>query len=192
MSEYKIVNLLDLLDAVGEVQVRQLLTEFSCPKNLEIKLFVRKNALDFSRRKMSITYLVTDDAMNIAAIFALTHKAVEISNEGLSSTARKKIQRYAQLDDNNNSYMVSAFLIAQFGKNYQQMSDLQGNQLMEYVFEVLEQVQRQVGGGVVYLECEDKKPLLKFYNNESNRFRVFDERYSLTDNTKYKQLVRFF
>ncbi len=192
MSEYKIVNLLDLLDAVGEVQVRQLLTEFSCPKNLEIELFVRKNALDFSRRKMSITYLVTDDAMNIAAIFALTHKAVEISNEGLSSTARKKIQRYAQLDDNNNSYMVSAFLIAQFGKNYQQMSDLQGNQLMEYVFEVLEQVQRQVGGGVVYLECEDKKPLLKFYNNESNRFRVFDERYSLTDNTKYKQLVRFF
>ena len=192
MSEYKIVNLLDLLDAVGEVQVRQLLTEFSCPKNLEIELFVRKNALDFSRRKMSITYLVTDDAMNIAAIFALTHKAVEISNEGLSSTARKKIQRYAQLDDNNNSYMVSAFLIAQFGKNYQQMGDLQGNQLMEYVFEVLEQVQRQVGGGVVYLECEDKKPLLKFYNNESNRFRVFDERYSLTDNTKYKQLVRFF
>ena len=141
---------------------------------------------------MSITYLVTDDAMNIAAIFALTHKAVEIGNEGLSSTARKKIQRYAQLDDNNNSYMVSAFLIAQFGKNYQQMSDLQGNQLMEYVFEVLEQVQRQVGGGVVYLECEDKEPLLKFYNNESNRFRVFDERYSLTDNTKYKQLVRFF
>lgn len=192
MSEYKIVNLLDLLDAVGEAQVRQLLTEFSCPKNLEIELFVRKNALDFSRRKMSITYLVTDDAMNVAAIFALTHKAVEISNEGLSSTARKKIQRYAQLDDSNNSYMVSAFLIAQFGKNYQQMSDLQGNQLMEYVFEVLEQVQRQVGGGVVYLECEDKEPLLKFYNNESNRFRVFDERYSLTDNTKYKQLVRFF
>ena len=192
MSEYKIVNLLDLLDAVGEAQVRQLLTEFSCPKNLEIELFVRKNALDFSRRKMSITYLVTDDAMNVAAIFALTHKAVEISNEGLSSTARKKIQRYAQLDDSNNSYMVSAFLIAQFGKNYQQMSDLQGNQLMEYVFEVLEQVQRQVGGGVVYLECEDKEPLLKFYNNESNRFRVFDERYSLTDNIKYKQLVRFF
>lgn len=192
MSEYKIVNLLDLLDAVGEAQVQQLLTEFSCPKNLEIELFIRKNALDFSRRKMSITYLVTDDAMNIAAIFALTHKAVEISNEGLSSTSRKKIQRYAQLDDSNNSYMVSAFLIAQFGKNYQQKTDLQGNQLMEYVFEVLEQVQRQVGGGVVYLECEDKEPLLKFYNNESNRFRVFDERYSLTDNTKYKQLVRFF
>lgn len=192
MSEYKIVNLLDLLDAVGEEEVKQLLADFSCPKNMEIELFVRKNALDFSRRKMSITYLVTDDAMNIAAIFALTHKAVEISNEGLSSTARKKIQRYAQLDDSNNSYMVSAFLIAQFGKNYQQTSDLQGNQLMEYVFEVLEQVQRQVGGGVVYLECEDKKPLLKFYNNDANRFRVFDERYSLTDNTKYKQLVRFF
>ncbi len=74
MSEYKIVNLLDLLDAVGEAQVQQLLAEFSCSKNLEIELFIRKNALDFSRRKMSITYLVADDAMNIAAIFALMHK----------------------------------------------------------------------------------------------------------------------
>lgn len=92
MSEYKIVNLLDLLDAVDEEVVQQLLADFSCPKNLEIELFVRKNALDFSRRKMSITYLVTDDAMNIAAIFALTHKAVEISNEGLSSTVRKRFR----------------------------------------------------------------------------------------------------
>lgn len=91
-------------------------------------------------------------------MFALTHKAIEISNEGLSSTARRKIQRYAQLDSNNNSYMVSAFLIAQFGKNDGVLA-LRGNELMELAFEVLENVQRQVGGGVVYLECEDKEPL---------------------------------
>lgn len=63
---------------------------------------------------------------------------------------------------------------------------------MELAFEVLENVQRQVGGGVVYLECEDKEPLLRFYESDANRFRVFDEHYSLADNIKYKQLVRFF
>ena len=82
-------------------------------------------------------------------------------------------------------------MIAQFGKNDGVLA-LRGNELMELAFEVLENVQRQVGGGVVYLECEDKEPLLRFYESDANRFRVFDERYSLTDNIKYKQLVRFF
>lgn len=191
MSEYTTFNLLDLLDAVGEDETKKILSDFSCPKNDEIETFIKRNALEFSKRKMSITYLVFDAAMNLAAIFALTHKAIEISDEGLSATARRKIQRYAQLDDNNNSYMVSAFLIAQFGKNNGQ-TELRGNQLMELTFEILEQIQHQVGGGVVYLECEDKEPLLRFYQNDANRFRVFDERYSLVDCIKYKQLVRFF
>lgn len=179
-----------MLDAIGEDETKQVLSDFSCPRNVEIETFVWRNALDFSKRKMSITYLVFNEESNLAAIFALTHKAVEISNEGLSATARRKIQRYAQLDS-SNSYTVSAFLIAQFGKNDGEES-LCGNELMKFVFEVLENVQRQVGGGVVYLECEDKEPLLRFYENDANRFRVFDERYSLTDNVKYKQLVRFF
>ena len=183
MSKYKTVNLLDLLDVVGEETAKQILSDFSCPKNSEIETFIRRNALDFAKRKMSITYLVFDEESSVSAI--------EISNEGLSSTARRKIQRYAQLDSNNNSYMVSAFLIAQFGKNDGVLA-LRGNELMELAFEVLENVQRQVGGGVVYLECEDKEPLLRFYESDANRFRVFDERYSLTDNIKYKQLVRFF
>lgn len=191
MSEYRTINLLDLVDAIGDEATKQILSDFSCPRNREIETFIQRNALDFSKRKMSITYLVFDEESNLSAIFALTHKAIEISNEGLSATARRKIQRYAQLDSNHNSYMVSAFLIAQFGKN-NGADSMRGTQLMELAFAVLENVQRQVGGGVVYLECEDKEPLLRFYENEENRFRVFDERYSLMDNTKYKQLVRFF
>lgn len=191
MNVFTTFNLLDLVDAVGEDEVKQILSDFSCSKNDEIETFIKRSAMEFAKRKMSITYLVFDEEMNLSAIFALTHKAIEISNEGLSATARRKIQRYAQLDDNHNSYMVSAFLIAQFGKSDGQ-TELKGNQLMELTFEVLEKIQRQVGGGVVYLECEDKEPLLRFYQSDANRFRVFDERYSLIDNTKYKQLVRFF
>ena len=137
MSKYKTVNLLDLLDVVGEETAKQILSDFSCPKNSEIETFIRRNALDFAKRKMSITYLVFDEESSVSAMFALTHKAIEISNEGLSSTARRKIQRYAQLDSNNNSYMVSAFLIAQFGKNDGVLA-LRGNELMELAFEVLE------------------------------------------------------
>jgi hypothetical protein len=45
--------------------------------------------------------------------------------------------------------MVSAFLIAQFGKNYggQSQNLLSGNYLMENTFRILEKVQRDIGGG---------------------------------------------
>lgn len=37
---------------------------------------------------------------------------------------------------------------------------------MEAVLTILKHVQREIGGGVVYLECEEKPELLNFYQNE--------------------------
>lgn len=194
MSGFTIVNILDLIDATGEDEVRNILSDFSCPKNVEIENFIRKNAIDFAKRKMSVTHLVLNNKGEAAAFFTLTHKAVRVRDEVLSSTYKKRIRRYAQLDDNTNSYMVSAFLIAQLGKNYDDNNDElpSGNILINKAMEILAKVQHDVGGGVVYLECEDKPSLLSFYQNDNNCFRPFDERYSESDRTKYIQLLRFF
>ena len=194
MSGFTIVNILDLIDATGEDEVRNILSDFSCPKNVEIENFIRKNAIDFAKRKMSVTHLVLNNKGEAAAFFTLTHKAVRVRDEVLSSTYKKRIRRYAQLDDNTNSYMVSAFLIAQLGKNYNDNNDElpSGNILINKAMEILAKVQHDVGGGVVYLECEDKPSLLSFYQNDNNCFRPFDERYSESDRTKYIQLLRFF
>ena len=192
MSSFNTVNILDLLDLVGEDEVEKILSDFSCSKNMEIELFVKKNAIDFSKKKMSITYLVFDEEMDLAAIFALTHKAIQIGNEGISKTAQKKIQRFSQLDDSSNSYVVSAFLIAQLGKNSNYSGkQLSGNHLMRLTEEILCQVQREIGGGIVFLECEENEKLLNFYRNEENGYRIFDDRFSLVDNTKYIQLFKF-
>ena len=155
---------------------------------------MRAKAYDFARKKLSVTYLVVNEDNYITAIFTLAHKAVEIGNASLSNSKRKKISRYAVLDSGTGSYTVSAFLIAQFGKNYALDADkrLSGNELMDLVFEVLERVQREIGGGVVFLECEDKPQLLNFYQNEKNGFIPFNERYSVTDHVKYIQLFNFF
>lgn len=119
MNDYSTVNILDMIDAIGEDALVEILSDFSCPKNQEIESFVRNKAIDFAKRKISITYLVIDnDSGEILSIFALTHKALEISRDALSSTSKKKLSRFAQLDENSGSYTVSAFLIAQFGKNY--------------------------------------------------------------------------
>ena len=195
MNEYSTVNILDMINAIGEDALTGILSDFSCPKNQEIELFVRNKAIDFAKRKISITYFIVDNSSGeIVSIFALTHKALDISGDALSATSKKKLSRFAQLDESSGSYTVSAFLIAQFGKNYaiEQPDGWNGVRLMEKTFETLEKVQRQIGSGVVYLECEDNEHLLEFYQNQHNRFHSFNERFSDADNTKYIQLLRFF
>lgn len=194
MSDFVVVNILDLMDAIGEEELQRVLSDFSCSKNGEIENFVRKNAIEFAKKKMSITYLVIDEKSRVVAMFALTHKAVQIVSEGLSSSVKKKIKRYAQLDEETGTFTLSSFLIGQFGKNYQYQDilKLEGKQLMEAAFGVLRHVQREIGGGVVYLECEEKPQLLKFYQNDVNRFRIFGERFSSLEGIKYIQLLKIF
>ncbi len=194
MSNCAVINILDFMDTIGEDSLRVVLSEFSCPKNLEIQEFMRKNAIEFAKKKTSITYLMVDDKYHIQAIFAVTHKALQIMSKDLSRNVRRKLRRYAQEDEETGQITLSAFLIGQFGKNYQydEMTKITGAQLMDAVFEVLENVQHQIGGGVVYLECEDKSQLLNFYQNKTNLFRIFGERFAEKAQTKYIQLLKTF
>ena len=61
-----------------------ILSDFSCPQNGEIENFVRKSAVDFAKRKISVTHLVMDVQGRLVAIFSLTHKAVKIQEEVLT------------------------------------------------------------------------------------------------------------
>ena len=195
MNDYSTVNILDMIDAIGEDEVKYILSDFSCPKNVEIEDFVKNKAVDFAKRKISVTYLVMNNQTGaVISIFTLAHKSLDIDKDALSGTSRNKLSRFANLDETKNTYSVSAFLIAQFGKNYatQQPDDWNGVRLMEKTFATLGIVQRHIGGGVVFLECEDNPFLLDFYQNGQNRFRPFDVRFSDSDNTKYIQLLRFF
>lgn len=156
------------------------------------KCIVTQELSAYAKRKMSITYLLLDEYSRVLAIFAITHKAVQILGTNLSSTLQKKIQRYAQKNEKTDEYALSAFLIGQFGKNYQHKDAPvpDGGKMMEAVLTILKHVQREIGGGVVYLECEEKPELLNFYQNEKNRFRKFGERLSEKENVNYIQMLR--
>ena len=192
MSSVTTINLLDLVDAIGEEEAKNLLSDFSCSKNQEIEKYVQINALDFAKRKISMTHLVIDEQGRIAAMVALTHKAIEIAGEGLSITTRLKLRRFAELDESTGCFSVSAFLIAQFGKGDVADSSLTGDSLMACAMEILSSAQRMVGGGVVYLECENRPKLLQFYESDANGFRTFGRRLSEKDQVEYIQLLRFF
>ena len=190
---FQAINILDELKNNGEAKIMEDLSSFSCKINPAIENFIKKRAIDFARRKLSITYIVIDsDDGQIIGYFALTHKAVLISNSQLSNTSRKKLERFARLDKATGDYMASAFLIAQFGKNYgvDDGKRITGNQLMDVANDILVNIQRQIGGGIIYLDCEDIEKLKNFYVGEN--FQMFGERFSEEDNQKYLQYMRFF
>lgn len=194
MKQFDTINILDMMGAIGEAKLKQRLSDFSCPINPEIEQFVINRAIEFAKKKLSVTYFVVNEFGKIVAVFTLAHKAVDIGNVNLSNSKRKKISRYALLDPETGSYTVSAFLIAQFGKNYavDEGKCISGNELMDLTFGILKKVQHNIGGGIVFLECEDKVKLLNFYQSKSNGFIPFNERYSVNDKTKYIQLFNFF
>lgn len=194
VNKHVIINILDMLKSLGEDEVRSILSDFSCPKNSEIEDFLHNNAIDFAKRKISITYLVFNECQHLVGYFTLTHKTSVINNDSLSNTSRKKLATHAKFDDTTNSYYVSAFLIAQFGKNYivNEGTTISGTHLMDYAFDTLCKIQHLVGGGVIFLECEDKEKLVEFYQNDNNRFKQYNERYSEKDHKKYLQMLRFF
>lgn len=193
MAEYEVVQILDMINSVGEDALQEILSDFSCPINHEIEDFLKHNAIEFAKKKMSITHLVFDEEGQFVAFFTLTHKPVTVLANVLSKTAGKKMAKHAKFDEAINAYSVSAFLIAQFGKNYSAKAgkEISGDKLMDLAYDTLIEVQHQIGGGVAFLECEDREKLIKFYESGTNGFRRFGERFSENDHVKYIQLLRF-
>ncbi len=194
MADYSVVQILDLLENIGEEEVAAILSDFSCDKNTEIECFIKNRALDFAKQKQSITHLVFDeDNGNMVGFFSLTHKPISVKDDILSATANKKIRKFSKYDEELGAYTLSAFLIAQFGKNYSidENERISGNELMDIAYDILKDVQHQIGGSVVFLECEQQEKLLCFYQNEPHPFKCFGERYSDNDGVKYIQLLGF-
>ena len=187
-----VTNILDELALSGEAKLREDLSLFSCKKNLEIEEFIREKAIDFAKQKLSITYLISDtDNGLILGYFTLTHKSVILNSEGLSRTFQKKLAKYSRLDRDTGNYVVSAFLLAQLGKNYavEVNEHISGKQMMKLVNDILLDIQRRIGGGVLYLDCEDNPKLKNFYAGEN--FKEFADRFSSEDERKYIQFMRF-
>ena len=185
-------NILDIIESGGETALLEDLSAFSSPANPEIEDFIHSKAVEFAKRKLSITYLLTDvEDGQLLGYFTLTHKAIDINGSMLSNSAKKKLLRHAHFDQDTGIYTASAFLLAQFGKNYaiDQGKRITGREMMEYAIDILTDIQHRIGGGVVYLDAEDRPKLRAFYETEAD-FKLFGERLSETDGIQYLQYMR--
>lgn len=194
-------NILDLAAEYGDGAVGEMLSDFTTsvsddsdggPLNPEIERFLKNNALQFSKEKKSVTYIVGDeDDGSVLGYFTLAHKVIEIPAFGLSRTTLRNIDRYASPSP-ENTYLISAFLIAQLGKNYGVDGGMRisGDELMRLAVRELCDVQHRIGGGLIYLDCEANAKLIRFYQDQQN-FRLFGERISESDGKRYLQYMKF-
>ncbi len=189
--------LLNLFEIAGNTELEslasRLIQSFSCPRNAEIEDFLKCKALDFARRKCSITYLVLDEETRLLGYFTLAHKNLYVNSEQLSQTRKRRLRTFAGPDDGAGLFNVSAFLIAQLGRNFAIPPEMgiKGDVLLHMAMTKLQEAQGIVGGGVVFLECEDEEKLLAFYQREPNCFIPIGQRIAQSDGTKYWQLIRF-
>ena len=153
---------------------------------------MKKNSIEFTKKNQSVTYLVLDmDDGVLAGYFTIALKPLTVRDETVSNTVKRKIKRISEFDELTNAHTMSAYLIAQIGKNHTNDANkrITGSELLELAWSVIEDMQYMGGGMVVFLEANDEERLLSFY--QDNKFRQFDTRQTASGIEGPHELVQF-
>ena len=60
----------------------------------------------------------SNEDASLVGYFTITIKPITVNAENFSNTMKRKIARVSELDEENGTYTLSAYLIAQLGKNF--------------------------------------------------------------------------
>jgi len=188
-ESYKIINVKEYIDknkstCVEEKELNELLSSFSCPINHDVEHFLRHNAIEFTKKDQSVTYLVFSDENDLVGYFSLASKPISVIADSVSKSMAKKLSRVSVLNEENNTYTASAYLIAQLGKNFAlpENERIDGATLLEIALDTIRAVKYFLSGVIVFLECEDVKALMDFYTQ--NGFKYFDSRITSGENPR--------
>ena len=194
-NKFSVINIRRYLNSdnpkLGESRLLQVLSGFSCPKNPDVERFLKKSSIEFTKKNQSVTYLVFDvSSMELVGYFTIALKPLTVRGETVSNTVKKKLMRVSELDEQSKTYTMSAYLIAQLGKNFKNGAEkkITGEELLELAWDIVEKMQYMGGGMVTFLEAENSERLLSFY--QANRFQTFDTRQTVTDSEEPHELVQ--
>lgn len=178
-KDFLVVNFKDFLEdeEIGEDKLKEILSDYSCPVNEDVERFLKFNSIEFTKKNQSVTYLVFNNDGTVVGYFALAIKPISVRNDIFSNSVNRKLSRVAELDEEGKIYSLSAYLIAQLGKNYTDGANntITGTELLEIALRTVKEIQHGVGGMVVFIEAERKEKLMKFYKEE-NSFKEFETR----------------
>ena len=194
-NRYSVINIRRYLNSdnpkLGESRLLQVLSGFSCLRNPDVERFLKKSSVEFTKKNQSVTYLVFDiSSMVLVGYFTLALKPLTVRGETVSNTVKKKLLRVSEWDEKSDTYTMSAYLIAQLGKNFTNGADqkITGEELLALAWNKIKEIQYLGGGVVTFLEAENEEKLLSFYRD--NRFSQFDTRQTASDTDEAHELVQ--
>ena len=194
-NRYSVINIRRYLNSdnpkLGESRLLQVLSGFSCPRNPDVERFLKKSSIEFTKKNQSVTYLIFDiNSMVLVGYFTLALKPLTVRGETVSNTVKKKLLRVSEWDEKSDTYTMSAYLIAQLGKNFTNGADkkITGEELLVLAWNKIKEIQYLGGGVVTFLEAENEERLLSFYRD--NRFSQFDTRQTASDTDEAHELVQ--
>ena len=151
-SKYTVFNIREYLGdgshGLGEDTLHQVLSEFSCKIAPDIERFIKEQSVEFAKKQQSVTYLVfsTEDA-ELVGYFAITIKPITVNAKPFSNTVKRKLSRVSTLNEQDQTYNIAAYLIAQLGKNYNNRANerISGKELLGLAIRQIKQLQYLAG-----------------------------------------------
>jgi len=116
MAEFVQIKLDDMLNQLGENEVKSILSCFMCDDNFDVQDFIRNKAIEFSRQglaKTTLVYWKSDDGEEkyLIGYYAIAPKFIRVSRDAVSKTMAKKLNNHGSYDVNTREYIVQARII---------------------------------------------------------------------------------
>lgn len=94
----------------------------------------------------------------LVGYFTLALKPLTVRGETVSNTVKRKLLRVSELDESSDTYTMSAYLIAQLGKNFTNGAEkkITGEELLVLAWDKIKEIQYLGGGMVTFLEAENE------------------------------------
>jgi hypothetical protein len=150
-------------DSNTQKQFQDTCLHFKCSKDLDVENFLHNKAVIYDFSHQTRTYICYDKGF-IAGYFTLTTKNLDLT-DAIPKNYRKKLT-YGHTKTNS----ISAYLLAQMGKDDRCSVKNVGRLMLTISQETVKSVQSKIGGRVMYLECKNNEKLKKLYEEIGFRY----------------------
>ncbi|MFS1785637.1 hypothetical protein [Weissella cibaria] len=134
-------------------------------KNRDVEDFLKHKAEQYDKLHFSKTYLVlNNDLDSISGYFSLASRSLIVKKKDwvkISKGTRKKLNPFGYREEVDQN--IPAMLLGQFGRNFNPIEPITGDELLSIALAKADDISRQVGGRYLYLEADDHEKLAEFY-----------------------------
>ena len=174
------------MSSMDQESLEKVLDNYRNSKDPDIEDFLRTKAITYEKRKWCSVYvLVNEEKLNndivfIEGYFTLSNRVLHLTDK-VSNNTRKKL--YNGLKKPEENY-VHVLLIGQLGKyiNGDTCSYLSIEEILDFAFEIIEQVKERIVCNCVLLEC----------NSERNGLMVKYQNYGFHELQSESSLIQYF